>query len=99
MTIVAPQIASDLPPLEEEDESDLFCLNKTEISPEQEIRLIVREIQRLLDDVDRVQRGLIDRTKGVRNTRVTEMVEQLSELHHVLDGQLYRAENLLAAGT
>jgi hypothetical protein len=97
MNTVAPQITSDLPHFEEEDESDLFCLNKPEISAEQEIRLLVREIQRLLEDVQTVQQALLDRTKGLRKVRVTVMVEQLSELYHVLEGQLYRAEKLLGA--
>jgi hypothetical protein len=101
MNLVAPTIDKALgidAPVEEEDAFELTCLNKTEISAEQEIRLLIREIQRLQDDVQIVQTRLIERTKGTRKTRVVAMVEQLSELYHVLEGQLYRAEKLIRLG-
>jgi phenylacetate-coenzyme A ligase PaaK-like adenylate-forming protein len=100
MNHVAPNIDKTLgidAPAEEEDASELTCLNKTEISAEQEIRLLIREIQRLQDDVHTVQARLIERTKGTRKARVAMMVEQLSELYHVLEGQLYRAERLISS--
>jgi hypothetical protein len=79
----------------EEEDEPLFCLERPEISSEQEIRLLIREIQQLQRDVEDIQRSLEQRCKNSRKSRVTMMIQQLSELYHVLDGQLYRADKLL----
>ena len=81
---------------EEEDLDEFLALNKTEISSEQEIRLLIREIQQLQVDVQEVQSVLLERCKGNKKIRITTMVQQLMELEHILDGQLYRAEKLIA---
>ena len=80
---------------EEEDLDEFLALNKTEISSEQEIRLLIREIQQLQGDVQEVQSALLERCKGNKKVRITAMVQQLMELEHILDGQLYRAEKLI----
>ena len=80
---------------EEEDFDALQALNKTEISPEQEIRLLIREIQQLQIDVEDVRAMLTSRCKGSKKTKVATMVQQLSQLEHILEGQLYRAEKLI----
>ena len=97
MNRVAPIIEKDFGLHEEEEDSDEFlALNRTEISSEQEIRLLIREIQQLQVDVQEVQSVLLERCKGNKKIRITTMVQQLMELEHILDGQLYRAEKLIA---
>jgi hypothetical protein len=79
----------------EEEDEPLFCLERPEISSEQEIRLLIREIQQLQSDVEDIQHSIEQRCKHSRKSRVTLMIQQLAELSHVLDGQLYRADKLL----
>ena len=80
---------------EEEEIYDSRILNKSEISAEQELRLLIREIQQLQTDIINVQQLLLDRTKGNKSTKVTLLSQQLLELAHILDGQLFRAKRLL----
>ncbi|KAK8894819.1 hypothetical protein M9Y10_023257 [Tritrichomonas musculus] len=75
--------------------ADAQILSQSEISPEQEIRLLIREIQQLQTDVLYVQRQLVDRYKNKRNTRISMLTQQLVEISHVLDNQLFRAKRLL----
>lgn len=101
MNRVAPMISkfddgSDGSTEEEDiDLNEIVALNKPEISAEQEVRLLVREIHQLLVDVQDLQSMLLERCQGRRKARITLMVQQLAELEHVLDGQKYRAEKLL----
>ena len=80
---------------EEEDIDEFLLLNKTEITSEQEIRILIREIQQLQVDIEEVRAALMERCAGSKKTRVHVMSQQLLELSHVLDGQLYRAEKLI----
>lgn len=96
MQRVSPKIDEMFAMDEEEDDGDeLLLLNKTEITSEQEVRLLIREIQQLQVDIETVRASLMERCSGSRKTRVHTMTQQLLELSHVLDGQLYRAERLL----
>ena len=80
---------------EDDDTNDGQYLNKPEISSEQEIRILIREIQQLQTDVLYVQRQIVDRCKNRRSTRVSMLIQQLTEISHVLDNQLFRAKRLL----
>jgi uncharacterized protein YhaN len=80
---------------EEEDAELLFSASTFDISPEQETRLLVREIQQLQDDVRAVEAQLTELCKGHRQAKVAVMMEQITKLDHVLDRQLARAEDLL----
>jgi hypothetical protein len=81
---------------EEEQEAEVpFSGSTSDISPEQEARLLIREIRQLQDDVRVVEAQLTDRRKGPRNAKIAVMVEQITELYHVLERQLARAEGLL----
>ncbi|OHT00197.1 hypothetical protein TRFO_33187 [Tritrichomonas foetus] len=82
---------------EEEEIYDSRILNKPEISAEQEVRLLVREIRQLQNDVLTVQHLLYERCRSSqnRNTRVALLSQQLLELSHILEGQLFRAKRLL----
>lgn len=81
---------------DEDDEiSDVQILNKPEISSEQEIRLLIREIQQLQTDVLYVQRQIVDKCKNKRSSRISMLIQQLVEISHVLDNQLFRAKRLL----
>jgi hypothetical protein len=80
---------------EEEDMSDVACLNKPGISAEQDIRLLIREIHRLQENVQSIQSAVIGRCKGPHKATVLRIVRQLGELQHILDGQLYRADKLI----
>jgi len=80
---------------EEEDVSDVACLSNPGISAEQDIRLLIHEIQQLQHDVLSIQSALLSRCKGRYRDRVHDMIGQLGGLHHILDGQLYRADRLL----
>lgn len=82
--------------LEEEDEEDITrCLQKTEISPEQEIRLLIREIQTLQQNVDDLTKSILLRYKNVRNSQIAVLKQQLAELANILHGQLSRALSLI----
>lgn len=80
---------------ENDDINDVHILDKPEISSEQEIRLLIREIQQLQTDVLFVQRQIVDRCKNRRNTKISMLNQQLVEISHVLDNQLFRAKRLL----
>ena len=81
---------------DDDDEiNDAQILNQSEISPEQEIRLLIREIQQLQTDVLFVQRQLAEKCKNRRNTCISMLTQQLIEISHVLDNQLFRAKRLL----
>lgn len=82
--------------LEEEDEEDITrCLQKTEISPEQEIRLLIREIQTLQQNVDDLTKSILLRYRNVRNSQIAVLKQQLAELANILQGQLSRALSLI----
>jgi hypothetical protein len=82
-------------PEEEQDAELFFSVSPSNISPQQETRLLIREIQQLEDEVRVVEAKLTERCSGPRKAKVAAMVEQITELHHVLERQLARAEDLL----
>lgn len=80
----------------DDDEVDgARILNQTEISSEQEIRLLIREIQELQTGVLGVQRDLNEYFKYNKNSKASLMSHQLLELSHILEDQLIRAKKLL----
>jgi hypothetical protein len=82
--------------LEEEENAELlFSASTFDISPKQETRLLVHEIQQLQDDVRAVEAKLGELCKGHRQAKVAVMMEQITKLDHALDRQLARAEDLL----
>lgn len=66
----APKIDDNFGIGEEEEAIDeLLLLNKTEITSEEEIRILIREIQQLQVDIEEVRASLMERCAGSKKTR------------------------------
>ena len=74
---------------------ELQLLHKTEMSSDQQTRLLIREIQQIQVDVEDVRASLMERCGASKKTQVALIIQQLTELDQVLGKQLARAERLI----
>lgn len=94
---IAPVTDSDFNLGDTSDNScdDLVFVQKTELSADQQTRLLIREIQQLQVDVEEVRASLMERCRGTKKTHVALIMQRLTELEQTLDAQIRRAENLI----
>ena len=94
---IAPVANSDFNLEDTSDNSfdDLVFVQKTELSADQQTRLLIREIQQLQVDVEEVRAALMERCRGTKKTHVALIMQRLTELEQTLDAQIRRAENLI----
>ena len=82
-------------PVDDDSFDELQLLYKTEMSSDQQTRLLIREIQQIQVDVEDVRASLMERCGASKKTQVALIIQQLTELDQVLDKQLARAERLI----
>lgn len=78
----------------DEEEEEIDPLYQNQISQEQEIRLLHREIQQIQRDVASLIK-LMDSGRSTDRAQSAKIRRQLDDLMQILDGQLFRAERLL----
>ncbi|EAX86528.1 hypothetical protein TVAG_315950 [Trichomonas vaginalis G3] len=78
----------------EEEEEEADPLFQSQITREQEIRLLYREIQQIQHDVKSLI-DLMDSGRSSDRAQAAKVRRQLDDLMQILDGQLFRAERLM----
>lgn len=76
------------------EEDTVETSNKSRTSGGQEVKLLIRELQAIQNDVRDLKKLLLSR-KTTNRYKTAKINRQLDDIMQILDGQLFRAERLI----